>query len=433
MKLKGNLLVLQSGGPTAVINASALGVIGEAFRHPGIKGVWSAHDGILGVLDGRFYDLRRERPRMIRALRYTPASALGSSRHKLKTAEEIGRLLAVLKERNVRYFVYIGGNDSMDTADKLNKLAFAERYEMRVMGVPKTVDNDLFGTDHTPGYGSVIKYLAATVDEVGRDTESLRTHEPVSVIEAMGRNTGWIAAGAALARRSGDDAPHLIVLPEVPFDKSRVMSRIDECLKRRGTCTISVSEGARYGDGSYIAAHAGEFSRDAFGHVQLGGAGIALQEMVEREVRVKARYVLPQLAQRSAGHFASKTDSDEAWLAGREAVRLACAGASGFMTSFRRLSDDPYRVIVDKVELEKTANGEHLFPKEWIASDGLGVTDAFLRYARPLVRGEVNIRIRDGLPDYCRLEKIPVRNSEEAFVPDRTGRGRRRIPIVFNP
>jgi len=404
-KLKGNLLVCQSGGPTAVINASALGVIEEAMSHSEIAGVWSAKDGIIGVLEDRFYDLGKEDKKVLKGLRFTPASALGSSRHKLKSADEIGKLLSILKKRDIRYFIYIGGNDSMDTADKLNKLAFDDRYEMRIMGVPKTVDNDLFGTDHTPGYGSVIKYLAATVDEVARDTECLATHEPVSVIEAMGRNTGWITAGTALAGRSGDDAPHILILPEVPFDREKIMSRIRECLNRLGRCTITVSEGAKYGDGSYIASHSGEFCKDAFGHVQLGGAGISLQQMIEQDVKVKTRYVLPQLAQRSAGHFASKTDSDEAYEAGRTAVRFAVEGCSGYMTCFRRISDKPYRISVEKIELEKVANGEHFFPGEWISEDGFGVKQAFLDYARPLIRGEVKAPMKDGLPEYVRLSK----------------------------
>jgi ATP-dependent phosphofructokinase / diphosphate-dependent phosphofructokinase len=408
MKFKGNCVVAQSGGPTAVINASALGVIEEAMKQPAVKGVWSACNGIIGVLNQEFYDLRKENKDQLKLLRSTPASALGSNRYKIKTDEELRKLFKILEKNNIRFFFYIGGNDSMDTADKLDRLARNNDYEMSVMGVPKTVDNDLFGTDHCPGYGSVIKYLAATTMEVGRDTESMLTHEPVSVIEAMGRNTGWIAAGAALAKKYEDDPPHIILLPETVFDPGKFCDKVRECLKQYGCCTIVASEGVKNKDGHYIAEDTGSFGRDSFGHSQLGGAALYIKSLVEEQVKVKARYVLPTLAQRSAVHFASKTDSDEAYSLGREAVRLACLGISGKVAVINRLSDKPYRSSIGSIELSKVANGEHFFPVKWISEDGFFVKQEFLDYARPLIQGEVKLVMKDGLPVFTRLEKHKV-------------------------
>jgi 6-phosphofructokinase 1 len=407
--VKGNCIVAQSGGPTAVINASACGVIQEAFKHKEITGVYAAHNGILGVLNDQIYDMGREDPRDVEGLRTSPASALGSCRHKVKKEEELARILEVFRRHGIRYFFYAGGNDSQDTADKVNKLAAREGYELVCVGVPKTIDNDLAYTDHCPGYGSVIKYLATMTMEAGRDTEAMYTSDTVNVIEAMGRNAGWIAAGTALARRDEEDAPHMILLPEAPFDKEKFKARVDYFLKRIGRCVIVVSEGTQNPDGTYIAEQKGDFARDAFGHTQLGGAAFFIKDLVEREIKVKARFAIPSTIQRTGIHFASLTDSNEAYLVGQRAVQLAVGGVSGRMVSLERVSSDPYRCETGTVDLAKVANGEKKLPVEWIGADGFSLTAEFDRYARPLIQGEVRPVIEGGLPRFVRFRKVWVR------------------------
>ncbi|OHD82474.1 MAG: 6-phosphofructokinase [Spirochaetes bacterium RIFOXYC1_FULL_54_7] len=403
--MKGKCIVAQSGGPTAVINASACGVIQEALKSPPITGVYAAHNGILGIMNEELFDLGKEDPADIEGLRTTPAAALGSCRYKVKTEEDYRIILDVFKKHDVRYFFYIGGNDSMDTADKVNRLALKEGYEFRAMGVPKTVDNDLAFTDHCPGYGSVIKYLAAMVMEAGRDTEALYTTDTVNVIEAMGRNAGWIAAGTALAKRSEEDAPHIILLPEVPFDPERFKARVQHYLDTIKRCVIVVSEGTKYPDGSYIAEQKGEFAKDAFGHTQLGGAANFIKAFVEHELKVKARFAIPSTVQRAGMHFASLTDSQEAYLTGQTAVKLALAGESGKMVTLVRGGTQPYTCTTGLADLSAVANGEKLFPREWISKDGYSVTEEFIRYARPLIMGEVAPVMEGGLPRFIRFKK----------------------------
>ncbi|RKX83728.1 MAG: 6-phosphofructokinase [Spirochaetes bacterium] len=403
--MKGNCIVAQSGGPTAVINSSACGVIEEAMKHPEIEGVYAAYNGILGVLNEEIFDLRRENPDTIARLRTTPAAALGSCRYKVRKEEDFEKILSVFQKHNIRYFFYIGGNDSMDTADRVNKLAEERGFEFRAVGVPKTIDNDLALTDHTPGYGSVIKYLATMVMEAGRDTEALYTTDTVNVIEAMGRNAGWIAAGTALARREEQDAPHIILLPEVPFDASKFKEKVKYYLDKIHRCVVVVSEGTKNPDGSYIAEQKGEFAKDAFGHTQLGGAANYIKELIERDVKVKARFAIPSTIQRNGIHFASKTDSDEAYIAGQKAVLHALNGVTGKMVTLVRESDRPYKCTTGLANLSSVANGEKYFPKEWISKDGFFVTDGFFSYARPLIEGEVKPLIKDGLPDFMRFKK----------------------------
>jgi len=403
--MKGNAIVAQSGGPTTVINASACGVIQEAFKQSEIEGMYAAYNGILGVLNEEIFDLAKEDPSAIEQLNTTPASALGSCRYKVKTQEDFERIVSVFKKYDIRYFFYIGGNDSMDTADRVNKLANSENYEMRVMGVPKTIDNDLAYTDHCPGYGSVIKYLAAMVMETGKDTEALYTTDTVNVIETMGRNAGWIAAGCALARRDEEDPPHIILLPERPFDKEEFKERVRYFLDKLGRAVIVVSEGTQYADGAYIAEQKGDFAKDSFGHTQLGGAAMYVKDLVESEVKVKARFAIPSTIQRNGIHFASLTDSREAYMAGQKAVQHAVGGISGKMVTLERVSDDPYRCDTGLAELVDVANGEKMLPKEWISEDGYFLTDDFIRYARPLIQGEVTPVIKDGLPVLMRFEK----------------------------
>lgn len=403
--MKGNSIVAQSGGPTAVINASACGVIQEAMKHKEITGVYAAYNGILGVLNERIFDLGREEPAAVEGLKVSPASALGSCRYKVKKAEDFEKILAVFKKYNIRYFFYIGGNDSQDTADRVNNLALEQGYELRCVGVPKTIDNDLACTDHCPGYGSVIKYLATMTMEAGRDTEALYTADTVNVIEAMGRNAGWIAAGTALAKRDEEDAPHIILLPEAPFDAQRFKDKVDNLLSTMGRAVIVVSEGTKNADGTYIAEQKGDFAKDSFGHTQLGGAANYIKELVEREVKVKARFAIPSTIQRNGIHFASLVDSKEAYLAGQRAVELAVEGVSGKMVTLERVSDNPYLCRTGEAKLADVANGEKFLPREWISDDGFFVTEEFIKYARPLIQGEVRPLIEDGLPKFIRFKK----------------------------
>ena len=403
--MKGNCIVAQSGGPTAVINSSACGVIQEALKQPHIEGVFAAHNGILGVLEEKIFDLGQEDPADIEGLKVSPSSALGSCRYKVKKEEDFARILTVFKKYEIHYFFYIGGNDSMDTADKVNKLAASEGYELACVGVPKTIDNDLAFTDHCPGYGSVIKYLATMTMEAGRDTEALYTADTVNVIEAMGRNAGWIAAGTALAKRDELDAPHIILLPEAPFDADRFQARVEHYLSKIGWAVIVVSEGTKNADGSYIAEQKGDFARDAFGHTQLGGAASYIKELVERRVKVKARFAIPSTIQRNGIHFASLTDSREAYLAGQTAVQKAVAGVSGQMVTLERVSAQPYACETGLADLADVANGEKFLPREWITDDGFFVKEQFLSYARPLIEGEVQPIIEGGLPRYIRFKK----------------------------
>ena len=409
MKTRRNCLIAQSGGPTAVINASACGVIQEAMEHDAVDEIYAAHNGILGVLNGEIFDLRAEEPHAIEGLRTTPSAALGSCRHKVATSEEYDRILEVFQRFNIRLFFYIGGNDSQDTANKVDQRARQEGYELYTIGIPKTIDNDLACTDHCPGYGSVIKYLATMTMEAARDTEALHTADTVNIIEAMGRNAGWIAAGTALAKRDEADAPHIILLPERPFDGDAFRTRVDHFISAIGCCVIVVSEGIKHPDGSYLAEQAGEFSRDSFGHRQLGGAAMCIRDLVERDVKVKARFAVPSTIQRNGIHFASLTDSNEAYLLGRRAVQAACDGTSGKMITLERTSDEPYRCDTGLAALADVANGEKLLPDEWIGDDGFSLTEEFLRYARPLIRGEVPVVVEGGLPRFVRLKKQLIR------------------------
>lgn len=405
MGMKGNCIVAQSGGPTAVINASACGVIQEALGSGDIEGVYAAHNGILGIFNEEIFDLGKEDPADIEGLKTTPSSALGSCRYKVKSDEDFARILEIFKKYNIRYFFYIGGNDSMDTADKVNKLAESEGYELVVAGVPKTIDNDLAFTDHCPGYGSVIKYLAAMTMEAGRDTEAMYTTDTVNVIEAMGRNAGWIAAGTALARKEEQDAPHIILLPEHPFVKEEFKARLDYYLTKYGRAVIVVSEGTKDTEGTYIAEQRGEFAKDSFGHTQLGGAANYVKELVEREVKVKARFAMPSTIQRNGIHFASLTDSQEAYITGQKAVQNALAGINGKMVTLERTSNAPYNCETGAADLMDVANGEKYLPVEWIADDGYSLKDDFVRYAQPLIMGEVKPKIKNGLPEFIRFKR----------------------------
>lgn len=412
-RLKGKALVAQSGGPTTVINSSLCGVVQECMRSSEIEAVYGAHNGILGVLLEDLFDITKESKETIEGLRRTPSAAAGSCRHKLKGLKEslrdYERILEVFKAHGIHYFFYIGGNDSMDTADKLAALAMETNYELRVMGVPKTIDNDLAETDHTPGYGSEVKYLATMTMESGRDTEALYTFDTSTVIEAMGRNAGWITAGAAIAHRSEEDAPHLVYVPEIPFTFEKFAADVKEVHKRLGWVVVLAAEGLKDPKGNYITAASGKFAKDSFGHVQLGGVAETLKAVIEQEAGIKCRYNKPGTAQRNAMHFASKTDVDEAYLVGATAVKEAVAGRSGFMITLIRESEDPYQVSTGRANLSVVANGEKFLPRDFMNREGNHITDKCRRYVTPLVRGEAPIRIgADGLPEYVRFERHRV-------------------------
>jgi 6-phosphofructokinase 1 len=419
--LQGNAVVAQSGGPTAVINASACGVIQEALRQSAIRDLYGANNGILGIIQEDLFDVRAESAETIEGLRYTPSAAIGSCRYKLgdmeKDRSKFQRLLDVFRAHNICYFFYIGGNDSMDTADKINRLAGEEGYELRVMGVPKTIDNDLVATDHCPGYGSVAKYLATAVMEAGRDTEAMYTFDAVTIIEAMGRNTGWIAAAAGLARRREDEAPHLIYVPEIPFNRERFLADVGEVHRRLGRVFIVVSEGLVDEKGEYLTAQASSLAVDAFGHRQLGGVADYLQRLIEQEIGVKARYNKLGTCQRNAIHFASRTDSQEAYLCGQQAVRQAMDGKTGFMVTLVRESEQPYRCGTGLAPLAEVANGVKYLPRDFLDVAGTQTTEALRRYLGPLVLGEVPIRMgSDGLPEFSRFQRRPVPRKLPAFV-----------------
>jgi 6-phosphofructokinase 1 len=411
--LTGNALVAQSGGPTAVINSSACGVIQESLCSSQIRTVLGANNGILGVLQEDLFDLGAERPETIEGLRSTPSAAIGSCRHKLRSLEQDGdkyrRLLEVFRAHEIRYFFCIGGNDSMDTANRLQRLAEERGYELRVLGVPKTIDNDLPVTDHCPGYGSVAKFMATMAMEAGRDTEAMHTFDAVTILEAMGRDTGWIAAATGLARRDERDAPHRIYVPEIPFVQERFLADVEASLQRFQGVLIVVAEGLKNLSGKPVQATEGEFAADAFGHLQMGGVAGYLSKLIEKELQVKARYNKLGTNQRNAIHFASRTDSDEAYACGQEAVRQALSGKSGLMVTLIRECDEPYRCRTGLASLEEVANRVKPMPREFMDERGSHVTPALRRYVAPLVQGQAPLRLApDGLPQFVRLERRAV-------------------------
>jgi 6-phosphofructokinase 1 len=414
-ELVGNVLVGQSGGPTSVINASVAGIVSEALNHVAIEEIYGGLNGVLGILQEDLVDLASESQQQVRALRHTPGAALGTCRYKLKKQQDFERVIEVFKAHNIRYFFYIGGNDSQDTADKISKRAQEQGYELRVIGVPKTIDNDLTGTDHCPGYGSVVKYLAMTVREIACDNEAMGQGDLVSIVEVMGRSAGWIAAGTALAKRRDHphDAPHLILLPEVPFNQDKVLEDVRRVLKRERYCLIVVAEGLVDADGNYLAA---DSATDAFGHAKLGGAGEALSEIIETGIpTAKVRVARPGLIQRAAAHAASKTDGDEAFLAGQAAVRAAIAGETDKMVTLVRGETEHYTVETGLAPLSEIANGTKKLPREWINEDLVSMNFQFLRYAQPLIQGEVTVPYDNGVPTYARLDKVRVEKVLPAY------------------
>ena len=421
MAAKANAIIAQSGGPTTVINSSACGVIQEAIKSGKIGKVIGANNGILGVLKEELFDVTAENPQAIEALKRTPAAALGSCRYKLKSLEksraDYQRILDVFKAHDIHYFFYAGGNDSMDTADKVNKLAADSKFELITIGIAKTIDNDLAYTDHCPGYGSVAKYVATSAMNAGRDTEALYTTDTCSILEVMGRNAGWIAAATGLAHRTEEDAPHLIYLPEAPFSFEQLVKDVKEVYRRLGRVFIVAGEGLKDEKGEYITAEKTTLATDGFGHAQLGGIAEMLKAVIEKEVSIKTRFNKPGTNQRSAMHFASLTDVNEAYMCGQMAVKYALDGVSGKMVTLVRESNKPYKCTTGLANLMDVANGEKKVPREYINAAGNGVTAAMLDYVRPLVKGEAPITIGDdGLPVYIRFEKKTIAKKLPAYM-----------------
>ncbi|HEY8420954.1 MAG TPA: 6-phosphofructokinase [Thermoclostridium sp.] len=410
-RLVGNAIFGQSGGPTSVINASAAGVITEALKQDCINKVYGAANGIKGILEEKFYDMGMEDPKELDLLKTTPSSALGSVRYKLADPDvddtDYKRLLEVFKKYDIRYFFYNGGNDSMDTCNKVSKFMQKVGYECRVIGVPKTIDNDLAETDHCPGYGSAARYVATSTMEVYLDARVYDT-PMVCVLEVMGRNAGWLTAATALAAYKGL-GPDLIYLPEIEFDMDKFIKDAKEVYeKNNGKLIIAVSEGIKDKNGKYISEYGSDLAKekDAFGHSQLGGTAQVLASVLKKELKCKARAIEFSLLQRCAAHCGSKTDVEESFKAGQLAVKYAVEGYTDYMVAYEREPGSEYKCNFKLVELHKVANTEKKIPREWITENGTGLTQAYIDYALPLIQGESAPPMEDGLPRFAKLKKV---------------------------
>ena len=401
--LKGRCVFAQSGGPTTVINASIAGGLLEALENESVTGVLCAHHGIKGVLDEDFFDISLEDKAELEALKHTPASAFGSVRYKLKNPAEddtdYRRILEVFKKYDVRYFFYNGGNDSMDTCDKISKYMQKSGYNVNVIGIPKTIDNDLCGTDHCPGYGSAAKYIANSIMEINRDA-SIYPSPLVVVVEIMGRNAGWLTAASKLASVNGFGAD-LIYLPETPFSYEKFLSDVKAVVDAKKYCVVAVSEGIRFENGKYVGED--QSSTDVFGHSQLGGVCSILKAKA-KSLGLKCKAVELNILQRCAAHCASDTDIEESFNAGRQAVKKAVEGETDKMIAFRRKPGETYEIEYVAEPLSSAANAEKQIPAEWITEDGTNLTDDFVAYALPLIAGEPNRRLKNGLPVYAKLK-----------------------------
>lgn len=412
--LTGACVIGQSGGPTSVINASAYGVIRTALDSPSITRVLGAANGIRGILDDVLYDMGEEDRDQLDLMLQTPSSALGSCRYKLKPPEEdpsdYQRILEIFQKYNVRYFFYNGGNDSMDTCNKISKYLAAHDYECRVIGVPKTIDNDLWGTDHCPGYASAAKYIATSCMELYHDARVYDTGM-ICVLEIMGRHAGWLAAAASVASYFGQ-GPDLIYVPERVFDMDRFIADVKAVYERQGKCIAAVSEGIRDKDGKLIAEYGSHFvPTDAFGHKQLGGLASNLAQLVNIHTGAKVRGIEFSLLQRCASHCASETDVQEAFMSGKVAVECAVSGITDKMIAFTRSTfpDGSYRCGVKLLDLADVANREKKLPDEWINEAGNGITEDFMEYILPLIQGEPVLKTVNGLPQFCSLKKVRAR------------------------
>jgi ATP-dependent phosphofructokinase / diphosphate-dependent phosphofructokinase len=401
---KRNLFYAQSGGVTAVINTTACAVIQTARdRRDRVGRIYAGRMGIVGALREELIDTGKDSASSIAALRHTPGGAFGSVRYKLKSIEESGaeyhRLIEVFRAHDIGYFIYNGGGDSMDTANKIAQVARDMDYDITCVGVPKTVDNDLPLTDNCPGFGSVAKYVAVSTLEAGIDVGSM-PQTKVFILEVMGRHAGWIAAAGGLAGKDRSQPPHIILFPEVPFDEDRFIAKVRDSVQRYESCVVVASEGIRRPDGSFVAESG---TKDAFGHAQLGGVAPHLAEIVRGRLGYKFHWAVADYLQRSARHIASKVDVEQAYAMGKAAVEMALAGVHGKLPVIVRTSDAPYRWKVGQADLAKVANVEKTVPKKYITADGFHITAACRRYLEPLIKGEDYPPYRNGLPVYVKL------------------------------
>jgi 6-phosphofructokinase 1 len=400
-ELAGNLLVAQSGGPTVVINSSLAGIVQEALNHECIGEIYGALNGLHGILNGQLVDLASESQHVVRGLRHTPGAALGSFRRRMEEGD-LEKMFVAFDQMDIRYLFYIGGNGSQAAIRAIHNHAQKIGYDIRAIGVPKTIDNDLVVTDHSPGYGSVVKYVATTVREIAIDDQSMGDYNLVSIIEVMGRDAGWIAAGSMIARTSGTpfDAPHLIYIPERPFIDKEFIASVGKVLEQSRYCLVVVSEGIRNTEGKYVQVSG---IKDPLGRTELGGAAEYLQGLVEKNLKIKTRTTKLGIAQRAAAHCASARDNEEAYECGVRAVKYALDGESGKMVTIVRESDTPYQVSYTLSDLDEIAGKVKEFPQAWIDESGSMISNNFLRYLAPLIQGEVVVPYKGGLPEYVNL------------------------------
>ena len=409
--LKGACIIGQSGGPTAVINASAQGVIQTALASPQITRVLGAAHGIKGVLADQLYDMGQEDPGQLELLQFTPSSALGSCRYKLADPDvddtDYKRILEIFQKYDVRYFFYNGGNDSMDTCNKISKYMQRVGYPCNIIGVPKTIDNDLFGTDHCPGYASAAKYIATSCMELYQDARVYDTGTVV-IVEIMGRHAGWLAGAAGLATWAGS-GPDLIYLPEVDFSMEAFLADVKRVYEDTGNCLVAVSEGIHYGDGTFVS-EAKTSATDGFGHAQLGGLASLLAQVVKEKTGAKVRGIELSLLQRCGAHLASETDIEEAVMSGKAAVENAVNGITDKMVGFERSYEDgQYGCKTQLLPLTDVANTEKTVPIEWINAAHNGVEKPFIDYVLPLIQGEPKLPKEDSLPRFAKLKKVLVK------------------------
>ena len=416
MKAK-NAIYAQSGGVTSVINATAGGVIEAARKSKRINKLYAGKNGIRGLLREDIIDTSIEDIVEIKKLQHTPGGIFGSCRHKLKDSssnkKEYERLIEVFRAHDIGYFFYNGGGDSQDTTNKISPLTIDAGFPVQCIGIPKTVDNDLPYTDNCPGFGSVAKYVATSVREASLDVQSMsESSTKVFIMEVMGRHAGWIAASSGLAHDKNNSAPHIILLPEVPFYKAKFLKRVKETIKKHGFCVIVVSEGARFKNGEFIA-DAGTV--DSFGHKQLGGVAPTIAEMIKDNLGYKYHWAVSDYLQRAARHISSKTDLDQAYAVGKAAVRFALSGENAVMPIIKRVSSNPYSWKIDKVKLSKVANVERKLPQNFITKDGFGVTEACKNYLRPLIQGEAYPPYKDGVIETASLKNKLVKKKLKTF------------------
>jgi ATP-dependent phosphofructokinase / diphosphate-dependent phosphofructokinase len=418
MSKKMNAFYAQSGGVTAVINASACGVIETARKHKDKIGkVYAGRNGIIGALTEDLIDTNKESKSAIAALRHTPSGAFGSCRFKLKSLEdnkrEYERLIEVFKAHNIGYFFYNGGGDSADTCLKVSQIGDKMGYPITAVHVPKTVDNDLPITDNCPGFGSVAKYIAVSTMEASFDVASMcATSTKVFVIEVMGRHAGWIAAAGAMASTPDHEIPIVVLFPEVEFDQKKFLSSVDEKVKKHGYCSVVVSEGVHWPDGRFLAETG---LKDAFGHSQLGGAAPVVANMIQDGLGYKYHWGVADYMQRAARHIASKSDVDQAYATGKAAVEYAVKGHNSVMPAIKRTSNKPYRWKIEMAPLSKVANVEKMMPASFISKDGFGITKKCREYLEPLIKGEDYPPYKNGLPKYVILKKVAVPKKLDAF------------------